>query len=457
MSGQKVLIYLAVLVLVAGAYFFSESRHMRQQAQEKEAKQVFQVKVADLKALTLKNDKGEIDLQRVSGSENLSTPSPAETSAPTQAGEWRLTKPISAKVDELTINSLVEALADLKMQRQLEAVPEDKIKEFGLDKPIFTLEFQAAGQTHRLRFGHKAPGDQSIYAQKDDDSRILLIRIPDKETLDRTLTDLRSKKIFSLTPEKVTEIRLLRKDGSLILRKAASSEWTPENNPSLKLRTDKINTLLGQISGAKALEFVAEKADDLKKYGLAPSPALRLTLLAGNQEETLLLGSKQGDRYYAQISGTAPIMLVDQTLLEKLPSSYEALEDRRLWAGPDTEIQKVVWGAPDKLITATRDHNGWNILNADNTPARRESPMKFSLVFWRLKDLEFTKLLPAADTKKDKALYSPYSFSVLKLSHYFDWMRSRQTKIRFRSPSRREKRPRRVSFLPKPSLNLRRL
>ena len=157
-----------------------------------------------------------------------------------------------------------------------------------------------------------------------------------------------------------------------------------------------------QISGAKALEFVAEKADDLKKYGLVPSPALRLTLLAGGQEETLLLGSKQGDRYYAQVSGTAPIILVDQSLVEKLPTSYEALEDRRLWAGADTEVQKVVWGTPDKLMTAVRDQNGWSILNADNSPARQESAMKFNLVFWRLKDLEFTKLLPAADTKKDK-------------------------------------------------------
>ena len=35
MSGQKVLIYLAVLGLVAGAYFYSESRHSRQQARGK--------------------------------------------------------------------------------------------------------------------------------------------------------------------------------------------------------------------------------------------------------------------------------------------------------------------------------------------------------------------------------------------------------------------------------------
>ncbi len=169
---------------------------------------------------------------------------------------------------------------------------------------------------------------------------------------------------------------------------------------------------------------MAEKADDLKKYGLVPSPALRLTLLAGDQEETLLLGSKQGDRYYAQVSGTAPIILVDQTLVEKLPSSYEALEDRRLWTGPDTEIQKVVWGAPDKLMTATRDQNGWSILNADKTPARQESAMKFSLAFWRLKDLEFTRLLPATDIKKEKGplfsfqLFGPEDKSLFRLEEF---------------------------------------
>ena len=388
---------------MAGGYFFSESRHNRQLAEEKTAKEVFQVKLAEIKALALKNDKGEIVLERVAEPAKPAAKAPAENPTPAPpADEWRLTKPVSTKADELTITSLLDALADLKMQRHLDNVAKDKIKEFGLDKPLFTLEFQAAGQNHQLRFGHKAPGNQSYYAQKDSEPRILLIRVADKETLDRTLTALRSKKIFSLSPDKVTEIRVIRQDGRLILQRSASSGWTPENRLPLKLRSDKINALLDQIAGAKASDFVAEKVDDLKKYGLVPSPALRLTLLAGGLEETLLLGSKQGDRYYGQISGTAPIILVDQSLLDKLPTSYEALEDRRLWTGADTEVQKVVWGAPDKMMAAVRDQSGWSIMNGDNSPARRESPMKFSLVFWRLKDLEFTKLLPAADTKNDK-------------------------------------------------------
>ena len=39
---------------------------------------------------------------------------------------------------------------------------------------------------------------------------------------------------------------------------------------------------------------------------------------------------------------------------------------------------------------------------ADDQPARQEPAMKFNLVFRRLKDLEFTKILPAAQIKKEK-------------------------------------------------------
>ena len=87
MRGEKLLLYLAVLLLVIGVYFYTESRHSRQLAEEKAAKEVFQVKLADIKALALKNDKGEIDLERVIGTglnlranRRQKTPTPAPPS-----------------------------------------------------------------------------------------------------------------------------------------------------------------------------------------------------------------------------------------------------------------------------------------------------------------------------------------------------------------------------------------
>ncbi len=401
MSGKKLLFYLGALLLVAGGYYYSEFRHSRQTAQEQAAKKLFQVKTDDITVLTLKSDKGEIQLQRVPATDKA--PEPATAASPTATpDEWRLTKPIAVKADELTMNSLLNALAELKMQRRLDEPPADKLKDFGLEKPLFTLEFQAAGQSHQLRFGLNVPGDKSIYAQKDQDSGVLLISTADKETLNRTLTALRSKLIFTLAPEKVTEIRLIRNQDRLTFQKTGPSAWTSGDQPQTKLRTDKLEALLRQLTTAQTLEFVAEKVDDLKKYGLAPSPTLRLTLLGGQQEETLLLGNKQEERYFAQKSGTAPVILVDKSLVEKLPTSSAALEDRRLWAGKEADVHKVVWGAPDKQITAIREKDGWN-LQAPDGPARPESSLKFGLALWKLRELEYARLLTAADAKKDTA------------------------------------------------------
>jgi hypothetical protein len=424
MSGRKVLIYLAVLIVVVGGYYVSEWQRSRQQAQEKTAQQVFQIKAGDISTLTLKSDKGEIKVERVpAGDQAPASDQPSAPAATPAAEEWRLTKPIAGRTDDLTIKSILSALADLNRQRLLDEAPGDKLKEFGLDKPIFILDFQAAGQNHQLRFGSKAPGGQSIYAQKDAEPRVLLIRLTDKETLDRTLTALRRKAIFSLSPEKVTEIRLTRNGERLVLQKTADLGWTPKDHPQTRLRTDKIEALLRQLGDARALEFVAEKADDLKKYGLAPSPPLRLTVLSGTREETLLLGGKQGDRYYAQRSGADPIMLVDTAWVDKLPVSSESLEDRRLWSGPDNEVQKVVWGGPDKKLTAVRKGSGWEIQQPDLL-ASPEAAFKFSLVFWRLKDLEFTRLLPAPGANQDKApgftleLFGPEDKRLFRLAEF---------------------------------------
>ncbi|MGQ9920733.1 MAG: DUF4340 domain-containing protein, partial [Desulfobacca sp.] len=331
------------------------------------------------------------------------TPTPA---AGSEAAAWRLSKPIAAPTDDLTLTSLLTALTGLQTERRLEAVPPDRLREFGLDKPIFVLEFTAAGASHRLRFGQKVPGSQLIYAQADDDPRILLLRQSDKETLDRNLTALRAKNIFTLKPGEVTEVRLVRGQDKLILQKTGTGSWRPAAPLQVKLREDRLQTLLRQLANARAVEFVAEKAEDLKKYGLAPSPTLRLTLRREGQEETLIIGGQQGERYYAQVAGKPPIFLVDKYLLEKLPTSCDVLEDRRLWPGPENEVQKITWGPPAEQTVATREKDGWTILTKEQQTLR-QTAMKVNLALWRLKDLEYGRMLTnVVDVEKTRPLFT---------------------------------------------------
>lgn len=417
MSGKKLLVYLGILLVVGGGYFFSEYYHSRQAVQEKAAKQVFQLKADEVQSITLQSDKGQIKIERLPAPSEApgpsaavpaaSSPVPAATPpAAAQTPPWQLTAPIKSATDDLTLTSLLTALVDLKVERRLDAVTPERLKEFGLDKPLFSLTFEAAGQSHQLRFGHKVPGSQNLYAQKDDDPQILVLRQSDKETLDRNLTALRAKNIFTLKPAEITALRLIRPQEKLIIHKTGPEVWTPGTPLQLKLREDKIKALLGHLANARAIDFVAERAEDLKKYGLAPTPALRLTLLRDGQEETLLLGGQQGDRYYAQVAGKAPIFLVDKTLVERLPQSYDALEDRRLWSGTEAEVQKVTWGSPDQQSVAVREKDDWKLQTWDNQTVQ-QSAMKFNLALWRLKELEFSRFLQnAVELEKTNPLFT---------------------------------------------------
>ncbi len=392
MRIQKLLMYLAILLVVAAGYLFSEYYQARQVAQEKEAKKVFQVQAAALQRLILKSDKGEIRLEKAAPAdtaEGSATSSPPATPTPA----WRLVAPIQAATDELTVTSLVTALADLKVERRLDEIGPDRRQEFGLDKPIFTLTFEAAGQTRTLHFGGKVPGSQFIYAQVEGDPRLLVLRQADKETLDRTLTALRAKEIFTLKPTEVTEIRLIRPQEQMILQKSGGEVWAPAAPHQIKIRQDRVKALVNQLAHLKAVDFVAEKAEDLKKYGFAPTPALRLTLRRQGQEETLLIGNSQGDRYYAQVAGKAPIFLVDKLTVDRLPTSYEALEERRLWTGPEAEVQKLIWGPPEAQTVAVRGQESWTIQTATGQQVTPNAT-KVQLTLWRLQELEFKRLLP---------------------------------------------------------------
>jgi hypothetical protein len=383
MKGRKLLPYLLILLIVGGGFVFSEYYQSRQLAQEKEAKKVFHLQEKDLVSLTLKEDKGTILLQK-------------------KGADWEIVQPITSRTDSFTLTSLFSSLTGLEKQRELPVAP-DKLKDFGLDKPAFTLEIKEGEKTRQLKIGQKTPGDRSFYAQLDQDNHIFLINAADKEALDRDLTALRDKAIFTLSPEKVTEVILQTPKSEMALKKTNSSHWIITGQPQTKIRSDRVETLLRQLTMAKALAFVAEKPTDLKKYGLEPAPAARLTLSQEKQTETLLLGGRQQERYYAQKKGVTPVFLVDKDLYLKMPVSPGQLEDRRLWSGKEDEVRKITWGSPDKRFEAVKEKEAWKITAPDGK--EQEVPeFRLGLALAKLKEIDYSRLLapnsPVSGTAK---------------------------------------------------------
>ncbi|MBW1952475.1 MAG: DUF4340 domain-containing protein [Deltaproteobacteria bacterium] len=375
MSIKKLLPYLVVLLVVAGGFFISEHYQSQKEAEEKAAKKVFAVPADKITAITLKRDGREIKL--------------------TKNKKWQIIQPLPTPADDFAVNSLRDTLAGLEKQREIEVEPE-KLVDYGLDHPDLIVDFAADPKTYQLRIGHKVPGGRGYYAQPDATGKVLLISAIDKEALDKNLTALRDKTVFTISPEKANALEVRTAKVDLTLKKTSPETWVWEDHPQTRIRTDRVESLLRQLRNLRAQEFVSEKPENLEIYGLAPVPAARITVSQDKQKETLLLGAKKGKLCYAHKTGRLPIFQVDRELLEGLPTSASQLEDRRLWRGKEAEVEKMNWGPPDQQVKATKEKDDWRLTFPDGRVEKKPA-MRLGRVLWRLKELEYERLVPSTN------------------------------------------------------------
>ncbi|MDD3579843.1 MAG: DUF4340 domain-containing protein [Desulfobacca sp.] len=373
MSAKKLLPYLIVLLVVAGGFLISELYQSRQAAQDKAAKKIFAVSAENIKAITFKRDHQEVELAKDKN--------------------WQIVKPIKTPGADFTINSLAETLAGLEKQRELE-VESGKLAEYGLDHPCLTVEFTIEAKAYQVRIGDKVPGGRGYYAQSDPTGKVLLISAVDKEALDKDLMALRDKKIFSFSADQVKELQIQTGKLNVDLERTGSQTWTLKGQPKTRIRSDKVASLIRQLSSLQAQEFVSEKPENLKKYGLAPKPAARLTVSYDKQQETLLLGAEKDKLCYAHKSGTSPITLVNLELLTGLPTSWAQLEDRRLWSGTESDVEKLTWGTPNQQYQVIREKDALRLTLPDGR-VEKKPIIRLSSLLWRLKELEYQRLVPA--------------------------------------------------------------
>lgn len=373
MTPRRLLPLLAVLALLAAAYFALTWRQDNREKAEQTAKRLFAVKIADITEVTLKKGAQEIHLAK-------------------KDQDWHLTKPLNAKADPEAVQGLLSALAYLDRERDLGQ--EQELKTFGLDNPAFVVSFVAQGKPHTLSLGNQTPGELGYYALKDQERRVLVITPANKESLDRPLAALRDKTLFHFSPAAVQALKIQGLALDLHLKRTGPAAWRWEGWDQVKVRHDRVETLMRGLTLARVKEFSDETPRDLARYGLAPQPALTVTVQSeGKGEESLLIGGQQQEGFFARRGAAGPVFLLDADLVRRLREGAAALEDRRLWSGDLTDVHRLAWGHPDKLWNAVKDKDFWK-LTGPGQKELRQPAVRLEIALLKLQELEYDRLLP---------------------------------------------------------------
>jgi hypothetical protein len=343
---STLIVLLAAVIAGAAAYYFDWKRGQKEaeNAPADSTKPAFSLKADDISALTISYP-----------ADPKSQPIHFEK----QNGAWQITAPLQTGADDPSLQGIIQQLASVRVAQTEPGTP-DRLKVFGLDSPVLTLDFQTQnGAKHSLRLGKKDFTGVSVYAIVDNAKDVALLPESLLVSADKPLQDLRDHSVLHFVTDDVKSFGLKNSSGELAAAK--DHDVWKFTKPTTALGDGAaINALLSTVANAKTSTIVSETADGLPKYGLA-SPAISFSVAdAKGGIATLLVGTKEGEEYFARDAARPTIFRINQDLYKTLAQNFSDMRDKKLaHFDPATITHAEIHNASGTILVTRKDETDW--------------------------------------------------------------------------------------------------
>jgi hypothetical protein len=218
----------------------------------------------------------------------------------------------------------------------------------------------------KLLVGMENPLDNTLFAQREGDKRIVLLASYLKSSLEKKTFDFRKKDIFSFEMDDVGSVSLKAKDVSWQARKK-EDDWYLETPVKALAKKSRVEDVLRALSNMRAKDFVAEEkpAEEIVKYGLKePEYSIALGLPAKNQEILFSL-HKQDESVYATTSLSNKIVTAEAQVLTDIEKKVEDLREKQVVIFSSWEASRVRLKKGDFILNLAKDKDSkWTLEGA---------------------------------------------------------------------------------------------
>jgi hypothetical protein len=245
-------------------------------------------------------------------------------------GQWKITAPEQYGADQDTVNSLLSSLNPLNADKLVEDHPGD-LAQFGLKDPSLTVAVTTtSGRTTTILAGDDLPTGGSSYAQLEGSSKVYTIPSYAKSGLDKTVNDLRDKRLLTFDSDKITRIDLTSKGKTVEFGKNNQNEWQILEPKPLRADGLQVDELVRKLKEARMDLSVPD--GDAKKaaaaYGSGTLVAeVKVTDASGTQT---VKKDKAGD-YYAKSSVVAGVYKVTSDLGTGVDKTLDDFRNKKLF------------------------------------------------------------------------------------------------------------------------------
>jgi hypothetical protein len=246
------------------------------------------------------------------------------------AGKWQLTAPKQFLADQETAGQLVTSASSVASDRVVEDKASD-VSAYGLQAPSLEVDVTTkAGKTSKLKIGDDTPTNSGAYAMLEGDPRVFTVASYVKSGLDKSVNDLRDKRLLTFDQDKLSRVELMAKKQDIEFGRD-KDQWQIVKPKPLRADGLQVEELIRKLKDAKMDLTVSE--EDAKKAASAFASGTALaTVKATDASGTQQLEvRKNKDDYYAKSSAVDGVHKVTADLGTGLDKGLDDFRNKKLF------------------------------------------------------------------------------------------------------------------------------
>ena len=305
----RLLIALAALVVLVGAYLVVKSIPKPHTAAPNTSVNVASIKQADISKIEIKHGSNVVVINHKGSSFEPVTPYPM-------------------KIDTAAVQRVLFNVTSVYAQAVIDAKAPSAsmLAAFGLAHPTdVTTVYLKDGKTVAFSIGAQTPAKNGYYFQKSGDPKVYSLDTYSAQSMMLSLTQLRDHSLPSINAQKLTYLRIMNGKQDIVIQAPPAGFKTEEATFSNMVMTspfagihavatNKLNAFLKGLPAFTIDKFVNDHPTNLAQYGLSPA---REQFVMKDDKNTLdiLFGNKApSGGYYAKLAGSPGVFTINDSL-----------------------------------------------------------------------------------------------------------------------------------------------
>ena len=272
--------------------------------------------------------------------------------------DWKISEPNAIAADQTTVSSMLSAISSLDSERLVED-KSSNLERYGLASPAFELAVtEKDNKTQRLLLGDETPTGSGVYATLAGDPRVFTIAQYHKTSLDKSLNDLRDKRLLTVSPDKVSRLEIAGKSGEIEFGHN-KDEWQILKPKPMRADTFAVSELVRKLTDARMDLSTSEKTARETESAFAKDTPVATVKLTDESSTQQLQIRKEKDVYYAKSNLVDGVYKVDSSLADAINKKVEDFRNKKLFDFGYSEPSKLEIHSGPKAFSLMRGGQDW--------------------------------------------------------------------------------------------------